>query len=471
MAADNYPKLGIILPPTRRGLGMIKSFPLDVSHLLAWLREKQSLCVELIDYRIHSINRDNYWGDRGVDAGVYSNFPLCVDYLLRREDPTVKWNSLRIIKDIRPARFDYIFFSVSVLEQFSLEYLMAALCLAKEIRLLFPRIRIVIFGSCPKKHIKCILQNFDFIDAFLEDGCELSVGPYVAGAAAGEPLNGFSYRQNGKIIYAPGKRTDVPFNEFPVPDFSLFKKEDYMCGGALVLPYEIIRGCSENCFYCYFTHKNSLSYKTVERVVGDLKKLSGEYGTNAFHFVDGAMNSDLEYLRELCDAMKAELPQIRWSAMARPVMSYEDIRAMKDAGCVHIRWGVEYGSERMLNKIKKGTSLKTIKKTLQDAHGLGIYNYITLLTNTEVENDGDIEETKRFIREVRPFIDSAHECVFRELGSFDLAKLVRLLEPAAPPADDKKPKYQSLFKELGISRVDIIEAVAQRLDKAPAGRI
>ena len=450
---------------------MIKSFPLDVSHLIGWLKEKQAFSVELIDYRFHSINSDNFWTSKGIDINVFGDFSLCIRHLKGKENSRIKRTSLKVLKDFNPAQFSHIFLSVSVLEQLSLEYLMAALCLAKEIRLLYPSIKILIFGSCPKKHIKRIMENFNFVDAFLEDGCELSLSPFIKQLPLNEPLNGLSFRQNGEMVYAPAERFDVPFNDFPVPDFSLFNKEGYMCNGSLILPYEISRGCSENCFFCYFTHKNSLSHKTIGRVIADLSFLSERYETNAFHFVDGAMNSDVAYLRELCKAMRISLPHIKWSAMARPVMSYEDLKLMKDAGCVHIRWGVEYGSERMLNKIHKGTSPLTIKQTLRYSHDLGIYNYITLLTNTEVETAADIAATRQFVTEARPWIDSAQECVFRELGSFDLMKLDHLLDSSKHSLPVKSTKYDQLFTTLKLSRVDIIEAMAEILNECKVCKI
>ena len=134
--------IGIVLPPTARGLGMIKSFPLDVSHLIGWLKEKQSFSVELIDYRPHSINNDNFWISKGVDINVFSDFSSCIRHLKGEENPRIQRTALRVLQDFKPARFSHSFLSVSVFEQLFLEYLIVALCLAKEIRLLYPNNKI-----------------------------------------------------------------------------------------------------------------------------------------------------------------------------------------------------------------------------------------------------------------------------------------------------------------------------------------
>jgi len=460
---SQFNSIGILTPPSRRGLGMIKSPPLDIAHLIAWLRKTTDCNIHLIDYRIHAINQNHFWKAKGVGLDIYSNFRKCFDHLLSQKDLKVVSVSRQILREINFKDLDYLFISVSVLEQLSLEYLVSSLCIAKELKLLRPDIKIVFFGSCPKKHIKKVMNTFDFVDAFLEDGSELSINKYIKYSDKKKPISGLSYRVNDTIIFSPLQKDKIEFNDYPLPDFSLFDLESYKCNGRLALPYEINRGCSQNCFFCYFTHKNSLSYKDISRVIKDLRSLSQQYKTNAFHFVDGAMNSDEKNLGEICDAITRDLPAIKWSAMARPNMEYSLIKKMRDAGCVHIRWGVESGSERMLRKIKKGTTPETVKRTLKDAHNLGVYNYITLLTGTAVEIEEDIHDTKEFIDEVQQYVDSAQECFFGELGSFDISRLDALLSGVDRPLPPRKLRYDEVLQKHGLAREDIIQVLTKRL--------
>lgn len=450
---------------------MIKSFPLDIAHLIARLKQNTLFNVRLIDFRIHSINNDSFWQSKGVDPAIFNDFQRCIDHILTNEKASIKYSCLKIIKEMDLSGVTHLFFSVSVLEQFSLEYLISSLCIANEIKKLKPRIRILLFGSCPRQHIKKIMNKFQFIDAFLEDGNELSVECYLNDGSLNAPINGLTYRLGQDIIFSPLEKDKVNFNDYPMPDFSLFDKDSYRCRKHLILPYEMNRGCSKNCFYCYFTHKNQLSYKNINRIISDLKTLSQQFQTNAFHFVDGAINSDEQNLMEICDALTKKLPEIKWSAMARPNMSRSLLEIMKKAGCIHIRWGVEYGSERMLLKINKDTTPTTIKQTLKDSHELGIYNYITLLTGTAVENDEDIAQTIEFIGEIKPYVNSVQECVFMELGSFDISKLNNLLDGAGVLNQTRSKRYDELFSDINVNREDIIETLALSLSKNSSAEI
>ena len=456
----NNPTIGILLPPSTRGPGMIKSFPLDVAHLIAWLRKDGMDNIRLIDFRIHAINGDNFWQAKGVDLKIFNDFKRCIDHILIKEDPGIKKIAVRILKEIDWRDIKYILFSVSVLEQFSLKYFITSVCVAKELKALRPDVRILFFGSAPQRHMKRIMTKFTFVDAFLEDGSEHSAVEYINNPELKKPLSGLSYREKGELIFSPSRKHEVPFNEFPIPDFSLFDKTQYQWHGQIVLPYEINRGCSKNCFYCYFTHKNSLSYKDIGRVVRDLEILSEQYKTNAFHFVDGAINSDEVYLEKLCVAFAEKLQGIKWSAMARPNMDYRLLQKMRAAGCVQIRWGVEYGSDRMLKKINKDTSPDTIRTTLKNAYALGIYNYVTFLTGVKIETDDDITQTKELIGEIHPYLDAANECIYGELGSFDIDLFDHLLDGKAVAPPSRERQYDQLFKRYNIPmNPDIIETI------------
>ena len=98
----------------------------------------------------------------------------------------------------------------------------------------------------------------------------------------------------------------------------------------------------------------------------------------------------------------------------------------------------------------------------ENSYNLGIYNYITLLTGLEIEKRKDIKETKEFIKEMYPYINSALECTWGELGHFSLVRLDNLLNKAQKKDIPLKQKYRAVLKSYDIPAEDIIEVLTKR---------
>ncbi|MGD0335624.1 MAG: radical SAM protein [Candidatus Omnitrophota bacterium] len=455
-----HSNIGIFLSPSPRGPGMIKSPPLDIANLVAILRNNESFDVKLIDSRAHVLNEDSFWERKGINLSIFNDFKRCFDHLLVKQDPLISYTSIKILSEVKPEHMEFMIFSVAVLEQFSLQYLISSLCIARQMKEKYPGIKIVFFGNCPKKHARKIMGNFSFLDAFLEDGNEYSALQYIKNYKRCSPIDGITYREKNRLIYSrKGRKLDL--DKYPVPEFALFDLKKYKCNGKLVLPYEISRGCINDCFFCYYIHKGKMAYKNIDKVTDELKYLSRKYDTQYFHFMDAEINFDDDYLGKLCGVFNKRLPHIRWSALAIPNINNELLVKMRKAGCVQLRWGVEYASERMLKIIGKKTSVKEIKEVLKNAHHLGIYNYITLLTGLGVERKKDIEDTKGFIKGMSPYIDSIKECVWGELGHFSILRLDNLLNNKQGKEITQRQKYGPTLRGCDITSEDIIDVITR----------
>ena len=441
------------------GPGMIKSPALDVANLAALLRQAGKYQVGLIDQRIDVIS--GRAGSLNWSRGLFllNQFSRCFDHLLKRSDRAIEAFAERVIKNAHPPKADYFVFSVSVLEQCTLQYLIVSLCLAKNLKASHPSAKIVFFGNYPKKHARKIMAVFPFIDAFLEDGNEFSLLDYFNRSGDNVPVKGVIFRTCKGLFFTDEQRF-LDINKMPRPYFGLFDLRRYLSSGTLVLPYEISRGCVNKCFFCYYIHKGKLSRKNIVKVTDELKFLSKKYGTTYFHFMDAAINSEEAYLDRLCRALRAILPQINWSALALPNISKRLLKSMKASGCRQLRWGVEYASSGMLKLINKKTTLVSIKNALKNAAELGIYNYVTLLSGLKQETRADIDKTAKFLGQMRAYIDSVKECVWGELGHFTLDHLDALLcgGPTIKP-NNKIERYASALKKFSIPSDDIINVL------------
>lgn len=358
----------------------------------------------------------------------------------------------------------YAVFSVSVLEQFSLPLLMSSACLAKQVKKEFPETKIIFFGNCPDAHIEKIIRIFKLIDAFPMGGNEFYVADYIQGRTEGV-ANGVYYRKNGEV-FSPQKVKAIKLDSFPLADFSMFDSESYNSNGRLVLPYELSRGCINRCFFCYYIYKGMINLKDPTKAVNELLILSRKYGVDRYHFTDATINLDPDWLMRFCDLLGEKNEKVKWCALVTPNMPSLMLDKLKAAGCVQLRWGVETGSERILKKINKGTTKGSIKNTLAYAHSIGINNYITLISGLAGELESDVEETKVFVQEIAPYVDSAQECVYGELGHFPLTVFGPLKKKAS--VIRRGVRYKDTLERLNIGREDIIDFLSgEKLNEHP----
>ena len=462
-STGNKHNIGIFLPPSPRGPGMIKSPALDVANMIAILKENLECTVSLFDFRAHVIAEDAFWTKKTVDLGVFNNFRKCIRHLLVKKSAKIDDTVQKILKEAEIAGVNLMIFFVSIMEQFSLQYLTSALCIAHELKKNNPSIKIILSGNCPKRHIRQIMHRFEFLDAFLEEGNEYAILEYIKKFSKYTALRGVTYRKKNKIN-PPTGNLPLQLNEYPIPDFSLFDLEIYKSNGKLVFPYELSRGCINNCFFCYYIYKGGKVYKKrYEKAVKDLIFLKKKYKVNIFHFIDAEINFDNNYLRKFCEELLAKKAGIFWSALAIPAdLNYDLLKLMRKSGCVQLRLGVESGGPHLLKRINKNTTVSGMSGVLRRAHQAGIHTYVTLIHGLPLETIEDILETNKFLRKNKEYIDSVDICDYGRLGHFEI-QILGILSNKREGAQklERAPLTGRLLRaysqKIGFKKEDIIE--------------
>jgi len=75
---------------------------------------------------------------------------------------------------------------------------------------------------------------------------------------------------------------------------------------------------------------------------------------------------------------------------------------MKKAGCHTIKVGVESGSQKVLNSLKKGITIKGIKELFKGAHNVGIKIHAHLIVGGINETKQTLRRTLILIKEIKP---------------------------------------------------------------------
>ena len=193
-------------------------------------------------------------------------------------------------------------------------------------------------------------------------------------------------------------------DKIPFPDFSDLPLHKYTRPNMAYLLSS--RGCVGNCVFCRDRNMwPGFSYRSAENIFEEMK-LRKKQGFQFLRFSDLLINGNLEVLGSLCDLIVGEGLQIKWDGAMRSNlgMDYQFFKKLKDAGFIGTNFGVESGSQRILDLMKKQQNIESFERNLRDAHSVGIGVAINIIIGFPGETELTFKETLDFIYRNREYI-------------------------------------------------------------------
>lgn len=205
------------------------------------------------------------------------------------------------------------------------------------------------------------------------------VGPALVARALRE-TRGVAFRnEHAEVQINPDRPFIERLDSLPIPLHDKLPWKRYkvpIVGG----PYTFVltsRGCPAGCRYCikHVTYQSSVRHRSPDHVLEELYLLK-KLGMHHIHFEADLFTVDKEFVYDLCNTIIKDGIQIRWSCNSRVDFVDEDeLKLMKRAGCFMVAWGLESGSEAVLKRARKGTTVKRIEETIAASHRAGIMNW------------------------------------------------------------------------------------------------
>ncbi len=294
----------------------------------------------------------------------------------------------------------------------SIEY---DLLTAKSLKERMNDVFIVLVGSHATFFHREIMKENGFVDATCRGEFDLVIKDLAAALSNGGKLDevkGITYRDREGIQVNQDRPLIQNLDKLPFPARDIVKSEHYRQGtftGKHCTTIVSSRGCPHRCTYCLWPrtlYGRRFRARSSESVVDEIEEVVEKYCVDEIYFDDDSLALNRRRILEICRLINERNIQVKWIPQCRvDNMDEKVLRAMKNAGCHYIRFGVESGSQKMLDVMKKGTTLARIENAFKLCRKTGIKTQAFFLFGIPGETQATIRETIEFAKKIKP--DSA----------------------------------------------------------------
>ncbi len=219
-----------------------------------------------------------------------------------------------------------------------------------------------------------------------------------------EGLAGAAYRSDGgQIVVGPDRPLVRKLDDLPIPKQHLLPLDKYRMPflGRRYTWVLTNRGCPYSCTYCFegVVWGKSVRYRSAESIYRELEYLA-EHDVHNVLFLADLFTFDRDGVLRLCDLIIQNGLKIRWTCNSRVDTLDEPMMVrMKRAGCWLIAFGIESGSQTILDNVKKDARVEDARQTIRlcHRHGLKTWGYFII---------GLPGETRQTVRETIDFAKS-----------------------------------------------------------------
>jgi anaerobic magnesium-protoporphyrin IX monomethyl ester cyclase len=155
------------------------------------------------------------------------------------------------------------------------------------------------------------------------------------------------------------------------------------------------KGCVARCTFCHRWDKG-IRFIPVPIVMKQIDYFIEKYNTGFVRVVDENFGSNKKWLLEFIPEMKKR--DLIWSVggMRVSTITNELIKMMKDAGCSSIYYGMETGSEKILEVMEKVTTVQQNKNTVKWMAENDVFTIVQLVLGMPGETQETVDETMEF---------------------------------------------------------------------------
>jgi len=183
------------------------------------------------------------------------------------------------------------------------------------------------------------------------------------------------------------------------------------------------RGCPFNCAFCSNESVWGKKYTAFSagRVVAEIEHLIANYGAKGIYFRENNFTANRKRVLEFCNLLLEKDIKIHWACESRvDSLDRNLLELMHKAGARGLYFGVESGSQRILDYVNKRITVDQIRNTFRMCHDIGIKTAASIVVGLPHETEEDLAATDKLLKEINPtmiwsnvFVGIPHSKLYR----------------------------------------------------------
>jgi anaerobic magnesium-protoporphyrin IX monomethyl ester cyclase len=289
-----------------------------------------------------------------------------------------------------------------------------AYCSARLARQVLPEARIILGGIHASIMPGECLQECEELDMVCVGEGEFLLKQLAEGEDI-DGINGLYYRIGDKIKSNPRRKMHPRIDDFPIPARHLLEMNRYLRPTSLVIRGLELRsthlftgiGCIANCHFCAWPglYGRHMRLHSADYIFHEIKRLVDEYNVVGLYLAEEMFFSNKIRFYKLCRMLidSGYNRRVKLCVNLRTdVIDRERLALLRKAGFVQVEYGIESGSQRMLDIMNKGTSVDDNRRAIALSREVGLRVLGNIIIGTPGERIKDVRQTIEFLDDTRP---------------------------------------------------------------------
>jgi anaerobic magnesium-protoporphyrin IX monomethyl ester cyclase len=278
-----------------------------------------------------------------------------------------------------------------------------------------PDVKIILGGAHPSYFPEQTLQYFEEADFAIRGEAETGLADLTRYLSdqdiiQRENIPGLIWRDNGEIkCNAPVFPEDL--DSLGSPEWNLINpcnypfQTSYLTKSKIVAPFIMTRGCPYRCTFCAVRSitGNKIRSHSVSYIIEEIKFLKSNFGIKEVCFIDDNFLIFKHQVIDLCEQIIKQKLDIKWSCFGirLDMVDKEILSLMEKSGCYLLTVGIESGSQRILDHMKKNLTLDLIEEKIKFINTESKIKVIgNFILGYPLEKEEDIYKTIKLARKL-----------------------------------------------------------------------
>jgi anaerobic magnesium-protoporphyrin IX monomethyl ester cyclase len=219
----------------------------------------------------------------------------------------------------------------------------------------------------------------------------------------------YLHRDTGELVRTGRRELMRDLDQLPFPSRELIDTNQYRdawkaAHGYFSLNIVASRGCPYRCNWCAKPiYGDSFSMRSAASVAEEMRQLKYNFGADHLWFADDIFGLRPKWVRELAAEVERLDAAVPFKMQSRvDLMTADNVRSLRRAGCAEVWMGVESGSQKILDAMDKGTRVDQVARARENLRHEGIRACYFLQFGYTGETWQDIQDTIKLVRDTRP---------------------------------------------------------------------